>query len=121
MWDSCAICHYLLGEFLHGIYVLSKIIVRYDLDLYDFDRILSPTNASFRADLHRLSFYSSGTLDNLSAYSSPIQRVITETMPGKNKDVVDKNRQFFFKVAGPLLLEQVRIYKTIKETTKTYQ
>ncbi len=63
MWDSCAICHFLLGEvkmFKKGknecIFPLSSI------DTYDTENKLRPPGVAFTSDLHRLSFYTSGAL-----------------------------------------------------------
>ncbi len=55
----------------------------------------------------KLLFFSPGTLDNLTAYSSPIQRVVTDLLPGTNEETVASNKRFFHKIAGPILLEQV--------------
>lgn len=54
MWDSCAITAY-LG------------------DTYDPHRVFFPATPHERALYHQLAFYLSGTIDNLTATSSPIQ------------------------------------------------
>ena len=55
MFEGCAILHYIL-------------------DHYDFDGALGDKrDKAFSAELYKLSFYTSGTLDNLFATSSPIQ------------------------------------------------
>ena len=44
-------------------------------------------------------------MDNLTAYSSPIQMVKADkSLRGKSEE----NMEFFRKVAGPVILEQVR-------------
>ena len=49
-------------------------IIHYILDHYDFDRALGDKrDKEFSAALYKLSFYASGTVDNLFATSSPIQ------------------------------------------------
>jgi hypothetical protein len=46
------------------------------------------TDPKFLASLHQFSFYCSGTVDNLMAISSPIQRVLEEKQPGTNPELV---------------------------------
>lgn len=57
MWDSCAICSYLL-------------------ETYDRTFCLQREDAAGRALYHQLAFYLSGTVDNLAASSSPVQRAV---------------------------------------------
>jgi glutathione S-transferase len=57
MWDSCAICSYLLEQ-------------------YDRTFCLQREDAAGRALYHQLSYYLSGTIDNLAATSSPVQRAV---------------------------------------------
>ena len=72
MWESCGIAYYLL-------------------DLFDPKDKLGPrkSDPKFLASLHQFTFYVSGTVDNLSAISSPIQRVIEDKKPGENPNLVD--------------------------------
>jgi len=72
MWESCGIAYYLL-------------------DLFDPEEKLGPrkSDPKFLSALHQFTFYVSGTVDNLSAISSPIQRVLEDKKPGENPDLVD--------------------------------
>ena len=72
MWESCAITYYLL-------------------DLFDPEEKMGPriTDPKFLASLHQFTFYCSGTVDNLMAISSPIQRVVENKKPGEDPELVD--------------------------------
>lgn len=63
MFESCAICLYFLEKF-------------------DLENLLAPIDDQFRQNLLTMSFYASGTLDSLTATSSPIQRVLKNPRPG---------------------------------------
>ncbi len=52
------------------------------------------------------------------AYSSPIQRVMSHPTPLKNEKTMAANREFFRKVAGPILLQQVRRIRLCSRTWK---
>mmetsp|Transcript_11456 Transcript_11456/g.14930 ORF Transcript_11456/g.14930 Transcript_11456/m.14930 type:complete len:266 (+) Transcript_11456:59-856(+) len=64
MWESCACCLYLLET--------------YDIDGVMLDRV----NPKERSLYHQLAFYSSGTLDNLTSTSSPVQRAVLALQQG---------------------------------------
>jgi len=67
LYESCAILFYLI-------------------DTYDVDGLMLPRNDPRKRGLYQqLAFFSSGTLDNLSATSSPIQRAVN--MKGSDKDL----------------------------------
>ena len=58
MFDGCAICLYLW-------------------ETYDVDgRLGSKTDPQFRSKLFEMAFYISGTVDNLTALSSPVQQAV---------------------------------------------
>ena len=83
-------------------------IVNYLLCLYDRDQALAPlSDAKFATAFYQFSFYASGTLDNLTATSSPIQMVIEDKRPGDKEEVISKNMQAFKEVCGPLLARQL--------------
>ena len=84
-----------------------------------------PKDWNFRSVFHQLGFYASNTIDQLSAYSSFIQRVVDDPMPGKKPEVnmkkiiffgdtnvslfqvVSQNLKFWELVAGPILTKQL--------------
>ena len=72
LWESCAIVYYLL-------------------DLFDPDDKLGPrkSDPKYLAAFHQFTFYCSGTVDNLMAISSPIQRVVEDKQPGTNPELVN--------------------------------
>ena len=88
MWDSCAICLYFL-------------------DVFDLDHILAPKDPVFRAKLYKLMFYLSGTVDNLTAVSSPIQIVLENKKPGEEAEVVAVNKKAYQTLVGPLLATEL--------------
>ena len=88
MWDSCAICLYFLDNF-------------------DLDNILAPKDPIFRAKFYKIMFYLSGTVDNLTATSSPIQMVLNDKRPGDKEEVVATNKKAYMTLAGPLLAEEL--------------
>ena len=53
------------------------------------------------------SFYLSGTVDNLTATSSPIQMVLDDKRPGDNLATIDKNKTAWMTVCGPLLAREL--------------
>ena len=53
------------------------------------------------------SFYLSGTVDNLTATSSPIQMVLDDKRPGDNLARIDKNKTAWLTVCGPLLAREL--------------
>jgi len=88
MWDSCAIVLYLL-------------------DRFDLDHLLAPLDPAFRARLYKLMFYCSGTVDNLTASSSPVQMSLEDKVPGEREEVVATNRKAYREVVGPVLALEV--------------
>ncbi len=46
-------------------------------------------------------------MDNLSATSSPIQRVLKDLRPGDNEAVINQNEEAFREVCGPILAAQL--------------
>ena len=88
MWDSCAICLYFL-------------------DVFDLDHILAPKDPVFRAKLYKLMFYVSGTVDNLTAKSSPVQMVLENKKPGDEAEVVAANKKAYQTLVGPILSNEL--------------
>jgi len=88
MWDSCAILLYLL-------------------DRFDLDEILAPRDPVFRARMYKLMFYCSGTVDNLTATSSPVQRALSDLTPGNRPEVVDTNRKAYRELVGPIIAAEL--------------
>jgi len=86
LWDGCAISLYLL-------------------DALDRDGRLAPRDPQYRAKLYQLCFYCSGTVDNLSASSSPIQRVMSDPLCGEQPAIVAQNQKAWKELCGPLLSE----------------
>lgn len=84
MFESCGICLYFLENF-------------------DLDNLLSPLDDNFRQNLYTMSFYASGTLDNLTATSSPIQRVLSNPKPGNSQELIDANFEYWKKYSGNIL------------------
>jgi len=94
MWESCACCHYLL-------------------EFYDSNGLLlKKKNPKQRALYHQLACYSSGTVDNLTSTSSPIQRAVNEVQKSPadmNPLIKEENRIAWNTYCGPYyenLLEQ---------------
>lgn len=85
VWESVACCLYLLETF-------------------DKERRLRAPegDSSAAAKFFTLCMYSSGTIDNLTATSSPIQRVMGTTRP--NRDKYATNRRAWNIVAGPIMV-----------------
>ena len=88
MWDSCAICLYFL-------------------DMFDLDQVFAPKDPVFRAKLYKLMFYISGTVDNLTATSSPVQMVLEDKTPGQNEAVIAVNKKAYKTLVGPLLAKEL--------------
>ena len=88
MWDSCAICLYFL-------------------DMFDLDDILAPKDPMFRAKLYKLMFYISGTVDNLTATSSPVQMVLENKKPGEDEAVIAANKKAYQILVGPILADEL--------------
>ena len=88
MWDSCAICLYFL-------------------DMFDLDQVFAPKDPVFRAKLYKLIFYISGTVDNLTATSSPVQMVLEDKTPGQNEAVIAVNKKAYKTLVGPLLAKEL--------------
>jgi len=88
MWDSCAICLYFL-------------------DMFDLDLGFAPKDPVFRAKLYKMMFYISGTVDNLTATSSPVQMVLEDKTPGQNEAVIAVNKKAYKTLVGPLLAKEL--------------
>merc|ERR1711936_523702 len=88
MWDSCAICLYML-------------------EMFDLDQLLAPRDPVFRSKLYKLMFYISGTVDNLTATSSPVQMVLENKKPGEDVQVVARNKKAYQELAGPVLAQEL--------------
>jgi len=84
MFDSCAILLYLLDQF-------------------DIEQKLAPKDPEFRAKFYKLMFYCSGTVDNLTANSSPVQRTVDDPTPGQRPEVIAANKKAYGELVGPLL------------------
>eukprot|EP01062_Namystynia_karyoxenos_P040208 TRINITY_DN29334_c0_g1_i1.p1 TRINITY_DN29334_c0_g1~~TRINITY_DN29334_c0_g1_i1.p1 ORF type:complete len:278 (+),score=89.10 TRINITY_DN29334_c0_g1_i1:83-835(+) len=78
------------------------------LDRFDTRGLLAPRDAEWRERFYRLAFYASGTLDNLGAMSSPVQRVMASPTPGEEPALVETNFRAWREVCGPLLCEELR-------------
>ena len=89
IFESMAICTYLLNK--------------YDVE----QKLLFKSDPRYEAKYLQMSYYASGTIDNLTANSSPIQRVVTkytgETTPGKSSDMLELNEKAFIEVVGPIM------------------
>ena len=86
----------------------SMAICTYLLNTYDVEhKLLFKHDPRYEAKYLQMSYFASGTIDNLTAMSSPIQRVVTkytgETTPGKNTDMMQLNEKAFAEVVGPIL------------------
>jgi len=88
MWDSCAIMLYLL-------------------DLFDTEHKLAPKDPVFRARFYKLMFYCSGTVDNLTATSSPLQITLDDPMPGQKAEIIAQNKKAYRELVGPLLRSEL--------------
>ena len=89
IFESMAICTYLLN--------------RYDVE----HKLLFKSDPRYEAKYLQMSYFASGTVDNLTANSSPIQRVVTkytgETTPGKSSNMMELNEKAFIEVVGPIM------------------
>mmetsp|Transcript_68772 Transcript_68772/g.201398 ORF Transcript_68772/g.201398 Transcript_68772/m.201398 type:complete len:231 (+) Transcript_68772:58-750(+) len=85
LWESAAICLHLL-------------------ETHDPRRLLSPRDEAARAQLWQLAFYCAGTVDNLTATSSPVQRAL----PGPAQWDEEERRRAWQEVCAPTLLEILR-------------
>lgn len=98
MWDSCAICSYLLEQ-------------------YDRTFCLQREDAAGRALYHQLSYYLSGTIDNLAATSSPVQRAIhiaagaatVDADAGAKQQAAQLNRIAWNQVCAPVFERQLAL------------
>ena len=86
----------------------SMAICTYLLNTYDIEhKLLFKHDPIYEAKYLQMSYFASGTIDNLTANSSPIQRVVTkytgETTPGKSTDMMQLNEKAFIEVVGPIL------------------
>lgn len=88
MWDSSAICMYLLEQ-------------------WDLDNVLAPKDPKFRASMYKLAFYCSGTIDNLTATSSPVQMVLVDKTPGAKPALLEVNKTAWLSVCGPALSKEL--------------
>jgi len=79
MWDSVAICFYLVNQF-------------------DVENQLFLEDPRVQTLCYQFSFYVSGTVDNLTATSSPIQRVLHSYSGDDSSQVLQ--RRFWEEVAG---------------------
>lgn len=87
MFESLAICLYLLQQF-------------------DTDSRLAPLeDPVFSAKFYQFAFYSAGTLDNLTATSSPLQRMLKDPRPGEHPDVIEENHKAWVQLCGPVLVD----------------
>ncbi|CAE7662869.1 SRL1 [Symbiodinium sp. KB8] len=91
----------------HGSTVMfdSSAICLYILQLFDKDRKFAPLDQpEFASLFYQLAFYCSGTIDNLTATSSPIQMVLECKTPGDEEKAVELNHQAWIQQCGPILL-----------------
>mmetsp|Transcript_41653 Transcript_41653/g.112432 ORF Transcript_41653/g.112432 Transcript_41653/m.112432 type:complete len:231 (-) Transcript_41653:85-777(-) len=85
LWESGAICLHLL-------------------DRHDPQSLLGPRDAAARAQLWQLAFYCCGTVDNLTATSSPVQRAL----PGPVEWDDEERRRAWQAVCAPALEDLLR-------------
>lgn len=100
MFDSCAICLAMLEQ--------------YDPQ----GKLAHSDDRNFREKMFQQAFYASGTLDNLGAYSSPIQRAVVDYKeaerqgklknPGQDPALVAANWRAWRNVIGPALSQQLK-------------
>jgi len=67
----------------------------YLLDQFDIEQKLAPKDPKFRAKFYKLMFYCSGTVDNLTANSSPVQRTVDDPTPGQRPEVIAANKKAY--------------------------
>mmetsp|Transcript_52837 Transcript_52837/g.115274 ORF Transcript_52837/g.115274 Transcript_52837/m.115274 type:complete len:223 (+) Transcript_52837:54-722(+) len=102
--------------FTHGKVVMfdSSAICLYLLQMFDKEGKLAPMNQpDFAALLYQLAFYCSGTVDNLTATSSPIQPVMSVKNPGDDEKVLEVNHRAWIEQCGPLLVSNLGSSKYI--------
>jgi len=87
IWDSVAICVYLLGRF-------DRV-----------GRLAQLEDASFAAQFWQLAFYCSNTVDNLTATSSPLQMVLSDPKPGDHHEAIKLNHVAWVHQCGPVLVQ----------------
>ncbi|CAK9035259.1 unnamed protein product [Durusdinium trenchii] len=93
--------------FTHGRVVMfdSSAICLYLLQTFDKEGRLAPLHdPDFAALFYQLAFYCSGTVDNLTATSSPIQPVVAEKRPGDDEKNIELNHRAWIEQCGPLLV-----------------
>ncbi|TRY63987.1 hypothetical protein TCAL_02071 [Tigriopus californicus] len=95
--------------FVHGNIAMfeSMAILQYMLDEFDFHSFLAPKDSTFRAKFYQFSYYMTSTVDNLTAVSSPIQRLLDDLRPGDNPDLVTLNKRAFSELVGPILSQEL--------------
>ena len=75
----------------------------YLLHRFDTERkLLDFNDPSAVARFYQSAFYASGTIDNLPATSSPIQRVLDDPMAGKKN--WEQNKVAWDSLCGPLVV-----------------
>lgn len=82
-------------------------ICSYLLDQYDVDRKLLPRNPEAVAKYYMYSYWCASTLDNLTATSSPIQRVIDVTDTNRPMDDIKQNKKYFAEIAAPQITKDL--------------
>eukprot|EP00435_Cladocopium_sp_Y103_P071975 s8_g38.t3 len=96
-------------KYRHG-----SAICLYLLQMFDKEGKLAPMNQpDFAALLYQLAFYCSGTVDNLTATSSPIQPVMSVKNPGDDERVLEVNHRAWIEQCGPLLVSNLGSSKYI--------
>ncbi|CAJ1381078.1 unnamed protein product [Effrenium voratum] len=94
-------------SFTHGQVKMyeSSAICLYLLQMFDKEGKLAPLNdPEFAAKFYQLAFYCSGTVDNLTATSSPIQPVMSCLTPGEEEETVKMNHRAWQEQCGPILV-----------------
>ena len=95
----------------------SCAIVLYLAEKYDVDGKLSLSHDDphfFKSHLYQWAFYAAGTVDNLVAHTSPIQRAVVALDPtnlesGRAPENLKKARLAWDTVVGPLLEKEVKL------------
>ncbi len=57
--------------------------------------------------MYQFAFYASGTVDNLTAMSSPVQMIHKNPTPGKDPELIVHNAKAFKEICGPILNNQL--------------
>lgn len=83
-------------------------ICSYLLDHFDTKRKLLPKDSRSTALYHMCVSWCGGTLDNLTATSSPIQRVLCATNDDEKKRELVQNQKYFDQVAAPFLVNLLK-------------